>query len=159
MSQREYFQWRPLAILLLAQDPTDQDREFIESSFENSQKFSLTTNLAAWATAHVEINGAQAVQQIEEEYFGDSSRSVKEIRAVVIALSVQGNNGHTDLRDRIVTSYGVALQNHPQVAGLIASDLIDWRKNVYCEQMIKIIKNPELELDAMEIRAIQLYLR
>ena len=49
LSQREYIEWRPLAILLLAQSDDERDRQLIEKSFRSCQKFGRSTNLAAWA--------------------------------------------------------------------------------------------------------------
>ena len=159
LHRREYFEWRPLAILLMAQNPGEQDRKFIASSFESCQRFSLTTNLAAWATAYVELNGSDALDEIEGKYLRDSNRTAAEIRAVIIAFSVHGRNGHTHLRDRIVESYGVALQNYPQVAGLIVNDLTQWKKRAYRERIMKIIEDSNFEFDAADTMTIKSYLR
>lgn len=158
LRRREYFEWRSLAILLLAQNPGEQDRKQIERSFGSCHKFSLTTNLAAWTTAYVELKGTNVLNEIEEIYFRDSSRSVAEIRAVILALSVHGLHGPTQFRDRIVESYGVALQNHPRVAGQIVNDLAEWNLRAHSKQIATIIKNSKFAFDEVETEAIKSYL-
>ncbi len=75
LRKREYIEWRSLAILMLAQNANGQDRDFIEDSFRGCQRFSLTTNLAAWATAYIELNGLSAVEEIEAKYLRDGLRN------------------------------------------------------------------------------------
>ena len=128
--RREYIEWRALAILMLAQRATEQDRKYIEDSFDDCSKFSQTANLAAWATAYIELNGASAIERIERierEYLGNPRRSEKEVRAIVAALSLHGHDGRTDLRDQIRRSYDTAIRIHPAVSEQIAKDRAKWR--------------------------------
>ena len=86
------------------------------------------------------------------------SCSVAEIRAVILALSVHGLHGPTQFRDRIVESYGVALQNHPRVAGQIVNDLAEWNLRAHSKQIATIIKNSKFAFDEVETEAIKSYL-
>jgi len=157
LERREYIQWRPLAILLLAQRADQRDRRFIETSFQSCQKYSLTTNLAAWATAYIELNGKRAVEEIEATYLRDSQRTAAEVRAVLTALSVHGRSGRIDLRDRIVKSYGVALQLHPKAAGPIASDLMQWRQWNYKEVVVELLKHEKLTFQSSDVKMMRRY--
>jgi hypothetical protein len=112
----DYIQWRPLAILMLSQSADAQDRASIDKNFADCCEFSLTTDLAAWATAYIELNGASAIERIEREYFANPGRSEKEVRAIVAALSLHSQDGHTQLREQIVRSYEIAMRNYPEVA-------------------------------------------
>jgi hypothetical protein len=123
LQHRDYIQWRPLAILMLSQSADAEDRASIDKNFADCCEFSLTTNLAAWATAYIELNGAIAIERIEREYFANPGRSDKEVRAIVTALSLHSQDGHTQLREQIVRSYEIAMRNYPEVAKLIAKDL------------------------------------
>jgi hypothetical protein len=127
LQRREYIEWRPLAILMLSQSANAQDRESIDEHFANCCEFSLTTDLAAWATAYIELNGATAIKRIDREYFANPGRSDKEVRAVVAALSLHGQDGHTHLRDQIVRSYEMAIRNHSVTSEQIAKELAKWR--------------------------------
>ena len=108
-----YVEWHALYILLLAQSEDLRDRALVSESFRSTARFSTTTRLAAWATASIEIEGATAIEFIEDEYFRNSKRGAAELQEIAKALSVHGTNGHTHLRDRIVAGYEVLLQQHP----------------------------------------------
>jgi hypothetical protein len=159
LTRREYIEWRSLAILMLAQAPDEQDREFIESSFRDRQRFSLTTNLAAWTTAYVELNRLTAVEEIEEQYLRNANRTEAEVRAVITALSVHGRDGHVELRDRIAKSYGVALQFHPKVAGLIATDLTEWKQWDLRDEVAALLAKSETKFNTSDAKAIRNYLK
>jgi hypothetical protein len=108
---------------MLSQSANAQDRASIDEHFADCCKFSLTSDLAAWATAYIELNGATAIERIEREYLGNPDRSEQEVRAIVAALSLHSQDGHTHLRDQILRSYNTAIRIHPEVAKLIAKDL------------------------------------
>ena len=158
LQRREYIEWRPLAILLLAQKPDPRDRKLIEETFQGCQEFGATTNLAALATAYVEIHGERAIEEIEALYLRDSERSAAEIRAVLMALSVHGQSARSQFRDRIVKSYGVALRFHPLRAGTIAADLTQWGQREYTEVVAELLKNENLVFSSAEISAVRNYI-
>ena len=122
LKRKEYIQWRSLAILLLSQSTDAQDRMSIEEHFTDCCEYSLTTDLAAWASAFIELNGASAIERIEREYFAKTDRSDKEVCEIVIALSLHRQYGNPQLRDQIVSSFEVAIRNYPEVVKLIARD-------------------------------------
>jgi hypothetical protein len=123
--RREYLEWRALAILMLAQKANERDRAYVEESFADCSRFSLTTNLAAWATAYIELNKERALERIEREYLSNPGRTAEEVRAVVTALSVHARDGHTQLRDQIVRGYETAIKTHPLAADQITKELAD----------------------------------
>jgi hypothetical protein len=117
LTQRDYLEWRALAVLMLAQRDDESARRRITEAFENCARFSLTTNLSAWATAYVEIHKAQGVAVIERAYLKNEKRSLEEIRSVLTALAVHSQQGDFDLRERIIASYGRSV--HPKAADAI----------------------------------------
>jgi len=120
-------EWWALHILLLAQSEEPRDRQRIIDSVRSAERYGSTLQLGAWATAYIEIEGAKAIEFFESKYFR-GSRRVEELREVAAALSVQGSNGRTQLRDRIVASYGVLLTQHPAMATRVVDDLFAWRR-------------------------------
>jgi hypothetical protein len=122
-----YMEWWALHILLLAQSEDARDKQRIVDSMRSAERFGSTLQLGAWATAFIEIEGKKAIEFLESRYLG-ALRRVEELREVVAALSVHGNSGRTQLRDRIVESYGVLLAQHPQMAPRIVGDLLAWRR-------------------------------
>ena len=159
LQKREYFKWRSLAILMLAQDADVETRKLIKDRFEVCCKFAVTTNLGAWAAAFIEIEGTSAIDLIQDHYLRDTNRTEEEIQAVITALSIHGQDGRAGLRDRIASSYGVALQYHPYIAGRIANDLADWKKWEYRNDIEKLLAEARIEFTDSEAKAIPTYLK
>jgi hypothetical protein len=134
----QFLEWRPLAILLLANSGETEDCQHIRTSFYSAERFSLTRNLAALATASIELDEATALQFIEEHYFRNPQRRHEELVEVTRALSVHGTDGHTHLRDQIIESYRVLLDTHPKLAPMVAADLIAWQRWDLTEQIAGI---------------------
>jgi hypothetical protein len=152
-----YIEWRALAILLLAQSPEASDQQYILESFRSAERIGLTRHLAAWAAASIEVQGADAVSFIERCYFRDPDRKRDELVEVVKALSLHGTEGRTELRDQIVSSYGLLLDVHPYMKEYIVKDLIAWKRPELTERIANIeAKGAKLDLAAK--KAIRQYL-
>lgn len=128
LSQLRYIEWQPLYILLLANGATEEDRERIEERVRSSAKHGSTLNLAAWATAFIELEGDRAIEFLESAYLGETPRDPKEIAALVGALAVHGNAGDETRRDRIVDSFRRVLEKHPDQAPAIVSRMTAWKR-------------------------------
>ena len=127
----KYIEWRPLAILLLAQSGHAEDAKTIRESLETAGRFHLTSNLAAWATAAIEIDGAQAVRYLDEQYCRQPDRNLNEVREVARALELHALEGRTELRDEIIAAYRAMHEKHPDLKKEVASKLAAWqRKNM-----------------------------
>lgn len=151
-----YFEWYPLAILMLAHNANANDREYINNRFSTHVNFGLSMNLSAWATAMIEIEGKKGIVEIEQKYFRSSVRTQEELTAVVAALSEHGSNGHTYLRDQIVQSYSTLLTHHPKMASYVAKDLMTWRRWELSDQLSKIMTNGN-DIDPLNAYALKLY--
>ncbi len=154
-----YIEWHPLYILLLAQSEHPEDRALIEDSLRSAAEFGIATNLAAWATALIEIEGAAALDLIETHFLRDADRKPEELREIVLALSVHGAEGHTHLRDRIVAAYGTLLAGHPEMARHVADDLIAWRRNELAEPLAKYLAANRATLDLQTSLRLRAYIR
>jgi hypothetical protein len=158
LNRPQYIKWRSLAILLLAHRGEAQDRKYVTESFHLAERFGLTTNLAAWAAASIELDGAQAVSFIENRYFRNPVRKKEELAEVLKALSLHGTEGHKHLRDQIVKSYGLLLEFHPEMAASVAKDLLAWKRFELRGKLAKIAaKNAELDYAGKKM--IRQYLR
>ena len=154
----QYLEWRSLAILLEAHSSDPDVRRKIVERFKAVEPLGLTTNLAAWATAAIEVDQAAAIQQISDRYLSDPDRSEEELQAVLEALSLHGTEGHTHLRDEIVAAYSTLLQGHPELAGQVAKDLQAWDRFDLAPDMAKIA-DAEAGIDREGRRAIARYLQ
>ena len=61
-------EWHALYILFLAQSEVEDDRERIRKSIRSGAEFGLSLQLAAWATAYVEIDEEEAIDFITARY-------------------------------------------------------------------------------------------
>ena len=153
----QYADWHPLYILLLAQSDDPTDRELIRKSFESAARFGATLRTAAWATAFIETVEEKAVAEIEKRYFRNADRKPEELQAMLQALSVQGTNGHTHLRERIVAAYGVLLKIHPSMAPFVVRDLTAWKRTDFASEVAAYLAEKPRDLDALTISQLRAY--
>ena len=85
------------------------------------------TNLAALLAADLELRGPSRVAWIEKMYFADRRRTLPEIQAALLALSVQGGANAAVPRGRVIQAYRMFMKERKPMAGFVAQDLADWR--------------------------------
>jgi hypothetical protein len=146
-------EWHSLYILMLGQSRHPDDIAYIRNKVETAAAFGSKTNLSAWVTVSIEMNPDTGVEEIENLYFSNHSRTPYELQEVCNSLSTLGSEGGMRVshqligrRNRIVRSYGTLLENHPQMAGPVAKDLTIWQVRALVEQL-KLIRESELALD------------
>jgi hypothetical protein len=152
-----HVEWHGLYILMLGMSDRPDDIAFVRRKLETAAEYGLTTNLAAYATALIEMTGADGVAQLTEEYFVEPGQSNAELIEIVKALSVQGTGGALELRAAIVDAYGRLLVNHPELAGYVANDLSDWEVARFAPRLREIL-NAGVGLDEASHFAIAVYL-
>lgn len=121
----------------------------------SAEKFNLTNQLAAWATAWIEIDEAEALASIEEHYLGNPDRKPEELQAILAALSVHGTDGHTHLRDQIVDGYQNLLENHSATATApqIVADLTKWERWELADAIGEVLNSSDVDLQtSLELR-------
>ncbi|WP_132559346.1 hypothetical protein [Rhizobium sullae] len=152
-----HVEWHGLYILMLGTSDRPDDIAFVRGKLKTAAKYGLTTNLAAYATALIEMTGADGVRQLAEEYFAEPGRSNGELLEIVKALSVQGTGGAVELRASIVDAYGGLLAVHPELAGYVANDLSDWKVTRFVPRLREIL-NAGIGLDDASHFAVAVYL-
>lgn len=128
LNDPKYLEWRSLAILLLAQSESAEDRALIRNSLQSAERLGMTTNLSAWAAAAIEVDGQEALESIVKKYGRGSSKKTEEVEAIIAALSMHGAIADRDLQDSIVDCYRQILQSQPEFASRIADDLLAWER-------------------------------
>jgi hypothetical protein len=86
-----------------------------------------------------------------------AGRGDAELVEVLKALSVQGTDGRAELRSAIVDAYGLVLAYHPEKAGYVAKDLLDWKVDRFAPQMRELL-NAGVALDEASEFAVNVYL-
>jgi hypothetical protein len=83
-------------------------------------------NLAATLAADLELRGPSRVGWIEKMYFADADRTLPEIEAALLALSVHGGANGTVSRERVIQAYRFFIKERKPMAGFVAQELADW---------------------------------
>jgi hypothetical protein len=152
-----HVEWHGLYILMLGMSDRPDDLAFVRRKLETAAKFGIALNLGAYATAFIEMTGAEAVKTLASRYFESPGRSNAELLEIVNALSVQGNGGRAELRTAIVDAYGLLLDEHLELAGYVAKDLYDWKVMRFVPRLHEIL-NGSTSLDEASRLAVAMYL-
>ncbi len=123
IARREYAQWRTLAILIAGNRPSAETRSLIRQSVRTSARFHLTRDLAAWATAYIQLDGRDAIEFFEREYIQRRDRSNAELCEIARALALHAHDGRTELRGAITASFRSLVKHYPEVAKQVPFDL------------------------------------
>ncbi len=116
-----------LYVLLLGITGDQSDAAALEQRLDAAWSAGDATNLAPMLTADLELRGPARVNWVEEKYLRDRSRSAPEVEAALLALSVQGHTNVVIPRERVIQSYRVYINAHPENAGAVAPDLAAWQ--------------------------------
>jgi hypothetical protein len=117
----------PAYALLLGVAGGDQATTFVEKQLDTAWSAKEATNVAALIAADLELRGPDRVAWIEQHYLTDRSRSLPEIEAALLAMSVQGGADIAIPRTRIVEAYRAFVRARPLMAAFVVPDLNDWR--------------------------------
>ena len=111
-------------LLGIAGDATDAAA--IEQRLDAAWIARDTTNLGPMLAADLELRGPSRMAWIDARYIGDRDRTVQELQAALLALSVQGGANATIPRARVIESYRRFIDVHKPFAGFVAQDLAAW---------------------------------
>lgn len=116
------------------------------------------TNLAAMLAADLELRGPARVDWLEQTYFADRKRTLPEINAALLALSVHGGADGTVSRSRVIEAYRYFIKVRRPMAGFVAMELADWGAWDATADFVDIIKSKAVKDPAGEF-AILSYLQ
>jgi hypothetical protein len=98
-------------------------------------------NLAAMLAADLELRGPSRVDSLEKRYFSDGNRTLPEIEAALLALSVQGGANGAIPRARVIAAYRSFMRERKAMAGFVASELADWEYWDATEDYVALLKS------------------
>jgi hypothetical protein len=116
-----------LYLLLLGIAGDARDATDLERGLEAAWKSGDTTNLGPMLAADLELRGPARLSWVDARYLRDRKRSTRELEAVLLALSVQGNANNVIPRERVIRSYRIFMKQHKEIAGYVAQDLAAWQ--------------------------------
>jgi hypothetical protein len=147
-----------LYTLLLGIAGNAQDAENLEQRLNAAWLAYDATNLAALLAADLELRGPARVSWVEKMYFADSNRTLRELQAALLALSVQGAADGAVPRQRVVQAYRLFMRLRKPMAALVAADLAQWDYWDAVPEYVRLL-NSNAVRDAASRYAILVYLK
>lgn len=118
---------QPLYLLLIGVAGDAQDATVLERRLEEEWMAGDATNLGPAIAADVQLRGPSRLAWVDAKYMGDHLRTTRELEAALLALSVLGNANGEIPRERVIQSYRLFIEEHKELAGLVAWDLAAWK--------------------------------
>lgn len=118
---------QPLYLLLLGLAGDASDATALELRLDALWVARDATNLASMIAADLQLRGPSRMAWVDTKYMGDRLRSSRELEAALLALDVLGNVNVAIPRERVIKSYRLFMQQHKELAGLVAEDLATWQ--------------------------------
>jgi hypothetical protein len=103
-----------------------EDATVVEQRVDVASKSNDATHLAALLAADLELRGPDRLEWLEKTYFSDRNRTLPEIEAALLALSVQGTANGAVPRERVIQAYRFFMRERKPMAGFVVQDLAAW---------------------------------
>jgi hypothetical protein len=116
-----------LSVVLLGICGDQREADLVRKWIEQTSGGSHSAYITALLTAHVELNGEDAVRFLEKAYIQNRDRTLGELIAAVDALRTHGQAGTRISRERIKTSLRLLLRERPPLAELVIDDFARWQ--------------------------------
>ena len=117
---------RPTYMVLLGIAGGSDEAARLEQRLDVAWQTHDATNLAAMLAAELELQGPSRVGRIEKAYFADRTRTLPELNAALLALSVHGSANAAIARDRVIEAFRLFIKERKAMAGFVAMQLADW---------------------------------
>lgn len=115
-------------------------------------------NLSALIAADLELHGPARLAWVEQTYFADTGRTLPEIEAALLALSVQGTADAAIPRQDVIAAYRAFIRLRQPMAAFVAQDLGDWGYWDASADYIEILKSGAIKDPASRLSIVG-YLR
>ncbi len=132
---------RPAYTLLLGMTGLSTASAIVEDSLVAASRSHDASNLSALLAADLELHGASRIAWIEQSYFSDRKRTLPEIEAALLALSVHGTADAAVPRSEIIAAYLRFIDLRRPMAGFVVGDLISWEYWGATGRLVAILKS------------------
>ena len=96
---------------------------------------------SAWVAALLELRGVDGVDWLERNVLSSTSLADADMQAVLLALSVHGNEGGRIPRSRVAQAYAHLVRQQPGRAGFVALDLANWGEWGFAEAFAAALRS------------------
>jgi hypothetical protein len=145
---------RPAYTLLLGITGTPTASAIIEKSLEAAYRSHDASNLSALLAADLELRGPARLPWIEQSYFLDRKRTLPEIEAALLALSVHGSADAAVPRGDIIASYMRFIDMRRPMAGFVVGDLITWKSWGATGKLVEVLRSDAVKDPASRLAVI-----
>jgi len=149
---------RPAYTLLLGIAGGPEDAVELERHIDTALSARDATNLSAMLAADLELRGPTRIDWLGQTYFADRRRTLPEIEAALLALSVHGGADGIVPRKRVIEAYRHFIKMRSPMAGFVAMELADWEAWDLTADYVDIIRSKAVKDPAGEF-AILSYLQ
>lgn len=116
----------PVHTLLLGIAGDSKDAVQLERRIDQALLDGNATNLSAMLAADLELRGPSRLSWLHATFFADRQRTLPEIDAALLALSVQGEADVTVPRKQVIEAYRSFIKARKPMAGFVATELANW---------------------------------
>lgn len=117
---------RPAYTLLLGIAGGADEAADLEQRLDAAWRAQDAANLSAMLAADLELRGPGRVAWVEARYLADRKRTLPEIEAALLGLSVHGRANAAVPRERVIEAYRLFIRERRPMAGFVAPDLAEW---------------------------------
>ncbi|CAN7184601.1 hypothetical protein [Mesorhizobium sp. LjNodule214] len=117
-----------------------------------------TANLSAMLAADLELRGPSRLDWLHATFFADRQRTLPEIDAALLALSVQGEADAAVPREQVIEAYRSFINARKPMAGFVAMELANWEAWDATADYVDIIRSKAVKDPAGQF-AILSYLK
>jgi hypothetical protein len=142
-------------VLLLGIAGGHDEAADIEARIRRSWDSHDATDLSALLAADLELRGPARVGWLEEMYLAGRGRTLPEINAALLALSVHGGANGAIPRERVIEAYRSFIREHKPMAGFVAQDLADWEVWDAADEYVTILKSDAVKDPASELMIVR----
>jgi hypothetical protein len=148
----------PVHTLLLGITGDNNDAAELETMIDRALETGDATNLSAMLAADLELRGPSRLDWLHATFFADRQRTLPEIDAALLALSVQGEADAAVPREKVVEAYRSFIRARKPMAGFVAMELANWEEWDATADYVDIIRSKAVKDPAGQF-AILSYLK
>ncbi len=120
LNSRYEIPWVPIRILMLGILGDEASRAIIRKAIAYIENSGFQNNLGAWATAYIEVDGAEAVDQLTQKFLLNGATKPKSVEELLTAFSLHGSADNPELKLAIDAGLEQMVAASPQMAVSIA---------------------------------------
>ncbi len=149
---------RSVFTLLLGVAGDQDDATLLEGQIDQALSARDAANLSAMLAADLELRGPSRLDWLHKTFFVEPQRTLPEIDAALLALSVQGEANAAIPREAVVQAYRAFISVRKPMAGFVATELANWEAWEATPDYVDIIRSKNVKDPAGQF-AILSYLK